>query len=195
MKTASLWWQFSSYIPQLLLKMKKKAKKKEVKDHFDNFYQEELTYKHAFYPHGELFLHSLNIVHITPFPKNHLLYSIGEKNLLFLSDEIDKSTTDSYLIGLHFGLERYAYENLELLLNHLSNHQDKIRQQLMKTPFFKEHLNNEKNHIQSCLTLKQRFCTRGEDYIQEQMGENHSYHFWRNFWREINHESARIFHP
>jgi hypothetical protein len=94
-----------------------------------------------------------------------------------LHRSIEKKSTDSYLLGIHLGLEIIANENIKNLIN-------AIDENISQTPFFQIHLVNEDEHIQKCVNNFYEFCTTEYEKSDFMSGFELSVLFWKEFWKE-----------
>ncbi len=171
---ASYWYSFSHIMPSLLI---------QASNNIDVFHQRETLITIAKeergdvdgVPHFEMFANACKEIGI--FPKI-LELDILEELMLFAMRSDNHKT-----LGLCFGLEVIANENIQYLFQNLSN--DLLEEKtLSASDFFKIHRMNEDTHIELNFRNYKRYCLTLEDQSCFMIGFEYALDFWKNFWSQ-----------
>lgn len=176
-RVAICWYNFSSFIPGFLTKISQVISQNDIKQRILQIVAEENGEGLAF-SHSELFkiamtqsgltVESVKIRSICKFENafNHLLH---------------QETSEAFAVGVSFGLEIIAEENINYLLENTS-YSDECFKAHAESLFFKIHLVNEIEHIEKCY-LNVNAIER-EDFDSLFAGITLSLNFWKEFWQE-----------
>ena len=170
---ANRWYSFSKVMPQILINCSKNIDFDQHKESFLQIAKEELGGDFTGIPHSTLFLNScrnvgleLSVVNISEL-NDLLIYSQSKRNFS--------------LLGLSFGLEIIANENIDFLLSSISiGESNKIK--LRNTLFFQVHMQNEDEHIKATFDNFKNYCHSEEDKKSFEEGFLFGLNFWKKFW-------------
>lgn len=126
-------------------------------------------------PHFKKFANAC--IQVGIFPKL-LELDILEELMLFAMRSDNHKT-----LGLCFGLEVIANENIQYLFQNLRN--DLLEEKtLSASDFFIIHRMNEDTHIELNFRNYKRYCLTLEDQSSFLIGFEYALDFWKNFWSQ-----------
>ena len=171
------WFCFSAFIPEFLERIANEIDSPEVKGRILEIVCEEKG-KDLSHSHSELFKQAMELHGY----KIELINSRAIKHLISeFENSINYFDRESFSIGVSFGLEIIAEENIDYLLSNTSEssfHYKKNRESL----FFKIHLVNEAEHIAKCIENIQVVSQENKESLKA--GIKLSLLFWKSFWEE-----------
>ena len=179
---SNAWYSFSRFIPGFLSELKTKINNDEIVQRIGEIIFEELGSGNENMNHAKLFYFSQ--VKLNRRPRE-----LGFKCIQNLKNELSNLSDDSsgaYFVGISFGLEIIAEENISYLLS-LTSTDEKEYQQLVQSAFFKIHFINEIDHINKCYDNYKLISGNPSDEESFYAGMNTSLNFWINFWQEAIH--------
>lgn len=176
-KVAVHWFNFSKFIPEFLLSLSENVSNLEVRNRILQIVAEENGEGLAL-SHHELFRQAMEQCGLKVCESN--IPSISKfKNLYSCHSNLEEK--EAFAIGVSFGLEIIAEENINFLLEHTSYSADTFRLN-EESLFFKIHLVNEKEHIEKCFQNLASVNSKSIDSLKA--GVKLSLNFWKNFWEE-----------
>ena len=173
---ANMWFSFSSYMPFFLIQLSTKANSIQTVSKLISIANEELGDGDYILAHAYLFKQACLNENIQI---NQQFTSL--KSLNILKDIIAKELNDSYILGIHLGLEIIANENITSLVNILGN-----TLSLQSSEFFRIHFVNEDDHIKKCVD-NFNLCKSLESQNDFLSGFKQGLFFWDEFWKEYNY--------
>lgn len=100
---------------------------------------------------------------------------------------VKSENNDDYILGMYFGLEIIAIENIETLFRSLA-YNITLKDELEHTDYFKTHRIHPFKHIEHCLNHLSHFSPTAETRIKFLEGFHESIRFWKEFWDECEQE-------
>jgi hypothetical protein len=169
---ADYWFTFSKAMPGLLVLAANNLRREEHKASLLKIAKEEAGEIDGI-PHYQMFSSACRIIDV--FPRN---VEIECLNLL-----IDEVTTnfDSTILGICFGLEIIANENIQFLLTSLCISKNEY-DLLDNSQFFTIHKQNEDEHIRLNYKNYEKYCNTYSERIQFETGFDYALQFWKSFW-------------
>ncbi|MBG58927.1 MAG: hypothetical protein CMJ16_00565 [Peredibacter sp.] len=170
------WFTFSSFMPNLLIEVSMKLKSNIKKKRILKIALEELGEGEKF-SHDVLFLNSCKKIHYTP-------KIIDLRSLSKLKRSASMMIDDRELLGLSFGMEFTAIENIEFLFQKLSYGEE---EDLRNTRFFQIHFANEEEHIAENYKNLENYIQSNDDFSVFYRGVKVGMAFWKEFWNELKY--------
>ena len=170
------WFTFSSFMPNLLIELSMKIKSNPKKKRILKIALEELGEGEKS-SHDVLFQNSCK--EISYIPKVVHLRSLNglKRSASAMNDERE-------LLGLSFGMEFTAIENIEFLFEKLSNGK---KEALRNTRFFQIHFENEEEHIAENYKNLEYYIKSNDDFSVFCRGVKVGMEFWKEFWNELKY--------
>ena len=174
------WYTFSDFIPNFLESLNKNIINPDIKERVNEIIFEERGEGNYLNRHSRLFSLSFEKM-------NKKVLKIDLESIPFLENEFCRFQGDqraeAFSVGVSFGLEIIAEENIEYLLNYCSSSEKEVGN-LSETNFFKIHRVNEVEHISKCF---ENYANISSDNLNREAffeGANLSLLFWEKFWNE-----------
>jgi hypothetical protein len=179
-EVALQWFNFSEFMPSFLRRLSSYVidplSKRVLLDIMDE--EEGLNDGQA---HSVLFLDAIKeIGFILTSQQGESLERFQKEFDQFLKVVTDK---EAFVLGVNYGLEVFAQDNIGKLLNLCSYDEDTLKK-LKNSLFFEIHLLNEVKHINLCRNNLARLLEekRDQDFMK---GANIAINFWNNFWSQF----------
>jgi hypothetical protein len=169
-----MWYEFSKLIPKLLAKLALRTESEYAFSRLISISNEEMGNGNIKSVHSDLFREACLEYSIKTNE------SINIKSFEVFKDIQSNKFTDSYILGLHLGLEIIANENVEQLIKTLGQSNNN---KIALTKFFTIHLVNEDEHIEKCVHNYKR-CKTLDQKSEFMEGFNLSISFWIKYWNE-----------
>jgi hypothetical protein len=179
---ANSWYEFSNFVPEFLQFLMPQISNEPIRERISSIVYEELGEGNRDLKHSILYKQALNEIGITINDEttNSSLLNYQNKIAQIL---LDNNDPEALSVGLAYGLEIIAEENIQYLLKYSSfNHYS--HELLSKSIFFKIHLQNEIEHIRKGEENLKTLLQDGQREIAFQYGVNLSLEFWKEFWLE-----------
>lgn len=180
-KMADYWYNFSMFVPTFLSEISLYILNYDSKERINGIIQEENGEGNPGLNHATLYKEALSQIGIIARKKEIKAITLFLKNFRqIIQEQEDK---EAFAIGVSFGLEIIAEDNISYLLKY-SSPSDSDMSYLKNTLFFKIHLQNEIEHINSCIRNLETLKKEGRTACFYK-GHDLSIQFWTNFWREV----------
>lgn len=181
-RVAYHWYAFSTFIPNFLEELSRNISNRTIRLRILEIVSEEMG-GGFFQTHAEMFYQAMTYL-------GHNISLIEVEAIRDFEDEFKQKIMfydpEAFSVGVSFGLEVIAEENIQFLLSSTSRSKAEYEANKSST-FFKIHLINEKDHIEKC---KQNLALIDSSKSESLMrGINLSLRFWRNFWKLAVHDS------
>jgi len=181
------WYRFSQFAPWFDCQSAAKVSDNKMRHYLIQIAFEELGMRDEKEIHCELFWETVKHLGISD-DKKKLLQGLNGVSaaLQYLATSLLAAKPDSEILGMMLGFEIPARENIETLLECMSNNNEALKKKLAATKFFKIHRIIETEHIRLSVSNWLRFCkTEGErsDFIK---GCDIGLNFWKQFWTQVN---------
>ncbi len=181
-KMADAWYEFSKYVPIFITKAVTLTNDPEQQHHLIQIAYDELGGRDKNLVHSKLFIEALEAANI-PLSANTAILSI-QKVLSSLTKTLEKTKTQSGIIGLLLSFEIIAETNIETLFQGLGYTPD--RQEILSDSlFFKIHRADEIEHIRHSVANFLRFSTSNEQIEEAEEFFDAGIVFWKSFWNEM----------
>lgn len=184
-KVADYWYSFSQLMPTILRSAASNITTKEQRTSLLEISKEEDGEIEGT-PHYIMFKESCEKAEINP--------QILDLKVLRDLMHFASLNFDATILGLCFGLEVIANENIDYLFNNIC-WKECHRADLEKTLFFKIHRVNEDRHISSNFENYSRYCQTEESKHQFDHGFEFALSFWKNFWAEAKTSTSILNFP
>jgi hypothetical protein len=179
---SSSWYQFSKFVPLFLKEIIRYVNEDQAISRIKSIIEEELgCEKDGYKNHAELYrlaLLEVGIVieeeRVSSIPK---FWDDFQTAISLVDDK------EAFSIGVSFGLEIIAEENIIQLLKY-SSPTINCYEKLKESSFFVIHLKNEKEHIEKSIKNARLIIADSERSKAFQIGMNLSLCFWKEFWKE-----------
>jgi hypothetical protein len=172
---ASLWFQFSEYMPKFLTVIASSYESNEERFNTVKIVYEELGEGNRKNIHGQSFKRTCNKAKIK-------IQNFECKSLEILENFLESSPSDKKKLGIELGLKIFLNENIQTLFDCLS-YNEKSKSLLKESYFFKSHYSNENEYI-SRKIQNYLSCKKNEDKIEFLKGFYQGIYFWKEFWFE-----------
>lgn len=172
----SFWYRFSDYMPKFLATSGSQFKSNEERLCAIQIAFEELGEGNKDHIHAEAFKKTCEKAGI-------FIGDLECQSINILDSFLESLPSDKKKLGIGLGLEIIANENIETLFNYLS-YDEKSKNLLGKSYFFKTHFINEDEHIREN-AQNFLFCISKEDKADFLIGFKEGIRFWQSFWDEV----------
>ncbi len=169
---ANFWYSFSFLMPSLLVQAANNLERSNERETLLTIAREERGEVDGI-PHFKMFSEACALVGLSP----RLLDLTVLDDLMLYTLKSDNHKT----LGLCFGLEVIANENIEYLFQSLIS-TPKDAKLLANTDFFRIHRLNEDTHIEMNFNNFKKYCLTAEDKESFMAGFNYALTFWKIFW-------------
>lgn len=177
------WITFSKFIPDFFSQIVEEIENVTIKERINHIIAEELGNDNQdLSSHSELYRQSLATIGIIVDQKEL-------KSIQFLQEQFilkEHKDRESFAVGVCFGLEIIAEQNIDYLLKYSCVSSEDINS-LRKTLFFKIHLVNEIEHINKCFENYHLVARDTNSHRSFHEGCNLSLEFWKFFWDEATY--------
>jgi hypothetical protein len=171
-QVADFWYSFSNMIPSLLAQSANELDRPSERETLLTIAAEENGEVDGI-PHFKMFSNACSLIGIDP----QLMHLKVLEDLMIFAQKSRNHQT----LGLCFGLEVIANENISFLLKSLSNNSSEF-ELLSVSTFFEIHRSNEDTHIDMNFKNFQMFCITSEEKSNFMSGFDYALAFWKSFW-------------
>lgn len=181
-RTSSLWYQFSSFVPAFFDCLLRYIEEPTIRERISHIIFEELGEGSVEANHANLFRLAVNRAGGV-LDENYMAVAVKNFSTATMKSIQDSNDSEAFAVGLAYGLEIIAEENIFFLLKY-SSQNDQSLESLKRSAFFIIHLQNETEHIRKCeenfeILKRKRNCE--QEFL---IGVDMSLTFWKEFWRE-----------
>jgi hypothetical protein len=173
-KVASMWYQFSIFIPRFLAKLALATDSKIIFSRIISICNEEMGEGNIEKIHSDEFKSACENVGVK------VDLDLKVEALEVLNSLKVNQLENSKILGIHLGLEVIANENINQLLEILGS-----ENRIDSSEFFKTHISNEDEHIRKC-SENYYLCKTDQEKADFMSGFYLSLKFWKIFWEEAS---------
>jgi hypothetical protein len=172
------WLRFSSSMPRLLCQAAVKVSTNECRHYVIQTAFEELGMRREDEIHCNLFRDCVRAAGVMETESDRV-----DPVLDRLYDNLRRSRSQSFILGLLLGLEMPATENIETVFRSLAHNAD-VANRMAGTLFFRLHRLIEAEHVRLTISNFLRFCQTDAHKRQFIRGFDAGISFWSDFWRQ-----------